>query len=231
MGEIRIESGVALGGGTQPSKANSTRDAQPPLHSAVALARCEAGIQNVLGPAGDGEHQDNGERPREDNDGSVEAIGIVATGFVEVVLKGARFAGDSADVVLKVPGRLANVRLRLPNPAWLIPPLLVIAALMAIGRFSTGLRLLRMTSRAGPALLLVGRARARAGSPRPPRAPRRSCRGCKTTRQSDVLIVQAPSFGGIMRKAFMREVGCATISTLAAVTNRPERFSMVLRVV
>ena len=61
--EVRIRSGDALGEGTQPSKANTTRDAHPPLHSSVALASCESRIQNVLGPVGDGEHQDNDDLP------------------------------------------------------------------------------------------------------------------------------------------------------------------------
>ena len=67
----------------------------------MVLAIGETGIQNVVEAVGDGEHQDNGEWPGEDNDRSVEASDTVATGFEEVVLKGARFAGDSADVVLK----------------------------------------------------------------------------------------------------------------------------------
>ena len=43
--QVRIGSGGALGEGIQPSTANTTRNAHPPLHSSVVLASGESGIQ------------------------------------------------------------------------------------------------------------------------------------------------------------------------------------------
>ena len=73
--EVRMRSGDALGEGTQPSKANTTRDAHPPLHSSVALVCCESGIQNVLGPvAGDKQVEHWAEVVEDDKSGGINDI-------------------------------------------------------------------------------------------------------------------------------------------------------------